>query len=304
MSLRHRCVATTAAVLLVSSLGACTESGAEPTEESQSSPVESSLTSPSPSADFEAAVESPQLGVPWSAGGLEFTIGEPEDVPSAERWEGTIDTELYPDEMIFPVSVTNATAEVIEVAGSIGFDTFSGTHPGEYLSCESDVLPPSRLQPGRSAEWPECFAVEDADDIVFTIYPPDDGPAIDYFIGSPQMDEPSEAPRNSGDDPQEAYVLMVQDAGEPLVREYPDLAPVLDDSKGIVTAGEEMCTQIDEGMTLDEVYLDTYDNLGLPAGLDDNMLFANFIWDMILAAPETLCPEHQDAVAEWEASAH
>ncbi|WP_265523721.1 hypothetical protein [Oerskovia flava] len=146
--------------------------------------------------------------------------------------------------------------------------------------------------------------MENADDIVFTIYPPDDGPAIDYFIGSPQVDEPSEAPSDYGDDPQQAYALMVQDAGAPLVREYPDLADVLDDSEGIVTAGEDMCTQIDEGMTLDGIYLETYDYLEIPDGADDNMLFANFIWDMILAAPETLCPEHQEVVDEWEASAH
>lgn len=72
----------------------------------------------------------------------------------------------------------------------------------------------------------------------------------------------------------------------------------------ILETGQGVCEQMSEGMTFDEIYMTGYEEIGGLENEDPNFMMANFVWSFILEAPDTICPEHQQAKADWEASAH
>jgi hypothetical protein len=306
----RRTLAAASTTIIAFTLAACgssTSPDAAPTSSAPELPVATPSDDPSPSPteslSVEAASGQPQWGEPIEVDGLVYTVQEPEFDDTTD-WEGTIDTELFPVEAIFTITVTNKTDAPVNLAAmdsAPGYDVVSGTYEGDYLMCESDLTAPSRLQPGRTAEWPECFAIADADDIVFTIYTPNDGRTLDYFLGGPSDDTSEKA---STGDAEADYVARVQEAGKPILHEFPDAAATLEDTETIVEQGAEVCSMIGDGMTLDEIYMQADSEAGVPLEEDPNFMFANFLWATILEAPDTICPEHADVVDEWKAAAH
>ena len=107
-----------------------------------------------------------QWGEPYDADGATITVQAPapEDISAYDM------PEL--DGIRMDIAVTNDTDAPVDVAGNLGFDAFSGTAVAEYLICDDGGEAPSTLQPGRTAEWSECYGVEDADDVIFNVYPP------------------------------------------------------------------------------------------------------------------------------------
>jgi hypothetical protein len=304
----RRILPTACAIAAAATLTAC--GSAEP-ETSSSSPAAEEPAgageepSPEPSAPAVAddVAAQPQWGEPIEVDGLIYTVQKPKFDDTAD-WEGTIDTELFPVEAIFTITVTNETdapVNLVEMGVGPSFGVFSGTFEGDLLMCESDLTAPSRLPSGRTAEWPECFAIADADDIVFTVYTPNDGRTLDYALGAPSSDTTDSA---STGDPEADYVALIQEAGGLIEREFPGAAAALGDADSIIETGREVCSMIDDGKTLDEIYMHADKEAGVPLEQDPSFMFANFLWATVLEAPPTLCPEHNDVVDEWKASAH
>lgn len=156
-----RRIKVAAAVAAIVALTACAPL---PTAESnETEPIAADVESSTEPLDEPALA---QWGEPYDADGATITVQAPapEDISAYDM------PEL--DGIRMDIAVTNDTDAPVDVAGNLGFDAFSGTTAAEYLICDDGGEAPSTLQPGRTAEWSECYGVEDADDVIFNVYPP------------------------------------------------------------------------------------------------------------------------------------
>jgi hypothetical protein len=169
-------LAALTAAAAVLALSACTADNpaSEPTGSAPGTLAESPESPESePSVSAPAM---PEYGVPFETpSGLTITVAEPRAAAGdfAERWGDVVDMDIYTEEVILDVTAENTTDAPVELS-EVSFNVFSGTYDSDYLSCESDVIPPLQLPPTRTTTWPECFAVEDPADVIVTFTVPDD----------------------------------------------------------------------------------------------------------------------------------
>jgi hypothetical protein len=103
----------------------------------------------------------------WSDG-IEVTVSQPQP-HDISRYEGVVDLETFPEGITYDVTITNTTDAPLELTLAGSSSVYSGTADGELLICESDVSRPVTLQPGRTAQWPECWAVQDGSDTIVMV---------------------------------------------------------------------------------------------------------------------------------------
>ncbi|MEL7977901.1 hypothetical protein AAG589_18685 [Isoptericola sp. F-RaC21] len=104
--------------------------------------------------------------------GIVTTVQEPEPRPDlAETWEAGGVVKKGMEYVTVEVTMENTLDTAVTPDGlSVAF---SGTSEGEELSNEDGVPErPESIPPGRTATWTETFAVEDAEDVIFSIYTP------------------------------------------------------------------------------------------------------------------------------------
>lgn len=85
--------------------------------------------------------------------------------------------------------------------------------------------------------------------------------------------------------------------------EVPELRAEVPNSNWI-EGGRETCSELDARKTLDEIFMESYDAVGVTEVQDPGFFMADLIWSMILWAPKTLCPEHLEKIEEFEEDMH
>ncbi|MHA7620222.1 hypothetical protein ACX12M_17050 [Cellulosimicrobium cellulans] len=102
--------------------------------------------------------------------------------------------------------------------------------------------------------------------------------------------------------PEAVYVARTKVGNPALFLGEEQLAEVT--NAQVLEAGTTVCSEIGAGRTLDEIFMEMYEAAGANAEQDSMNVFGDFVWSMILNAPDTLCPEHAQVKADWEASLH